>query len=126
MGSDRIGMEGAGGVTQDHLEAERGATSKEARERNALLEEREVSETERESGCPSCGASAPCSTWLKITLGFTAAKAVARSPHLPVLVLCPQKKAVLPVYCCLATGSSWANPHSQPSESPDKSASEKM
>ena len=71
-------MEGAGGVPQDHLEAERSATSNETRERNALLEEREVSETERESGCPSCGASAPCSTWLKITLGFTAAKAVAR------------------------------------------------
>ena len=69
-------MDGAGGVPQDHLDAERSAASREARERNALLEERDVSETE--SGCPSCGAPAPCSTWLKITLGFTAAKAVAR------------------------------------------------
>ena len=107
-------MDEAGGVPHDNLAAEKSATSKEAKERNAL-EERDVSE----SGCPSCGAPAPCSTWLKITLGFTAAKAVARlgrffilcqshlirSPHLqPVLVLCPQKKAVLPVYCCLATG----------------------
>ena len=70
------GMDGAGGVPQDNLDAERSAASKEARERNALLEERDVSETE--TGCPSCGAPAPCSTWLKITLGFTAAKAVAR------------------------------------------------
>ena len=66
-------MDEAGGVPQDQLAAEKSETSKEAKERNAL-EERDVSE----SGCPSCGAPAPCSTWLKITLGFTAAKAVAR------------------------------------------------
>lgn len=74
-------MEGAGGVPEDQLDAaERSTTSKEAEETNAL-KEREVRDGEsRESGgCPSCGAPAPCSTWLKITLGFTAAKAVARS-----------------------------------------------
>merc|ERR1711913_130071 len=121
MGSESRGMDEAGGVPHDNLAAEK--TSKEAKERNAL-EERDVSE----SGCPSCGAPAPCSTWLKITLGFTAAKAVARSPHLqPVLVLCPQKKAVLPVYCCLATGSSWATPPtSQQPDLPGKFRSEKM
>ena len=53
----------------------------EKERKSRYLKEREVRDGEsRESGgCPSCGAPAPCSTWLKITLGFTAAKAVARS-----------------------------------------------
>ena len=29
-------------------------------------------------GCPSCGAASPCHDWLKITLGFTAAKTIRR------------------------------------------------
>ena len=70
-------MEGAGGLPEDHLDAERSA--KEAKERNALEEREEDKGESRESGCPSCGAPAPCSTWLKITLGFTAAKTVVRS-----------------------------------------------
>ena len=72
-------MDGAGGLSQELLDAERSATSTEAKEINALEERNVSSEGEnKESGCPSCGAPAPCSTWLKITLGFTAAKAVAR------------------------------------------------
>ena len=79
-------MDGAGGLSQELLDAERSATSTEAKEINALEERNVSSEGEnKESGCPSCGAPTPCSTWLKITLGFTAAKAVARSyispPH---------------------------------------------
>ena len=72
--SGTIGMDGAGGLDQhqdnDHVDPE----EVEAR---SVLEKTDVSETDS-GGCPSCGAPSPCSTWLKITLGFTAAKAVAR------------------------------------------------
>ena len=38
-------------------------------------------------GCPSCGATSPCTDWLKITLGFTAAKTVRRWCFLLLLQL---------------------------------------
>ena len=78
--SDRTGMEGEGGVPQDHLDPVE--TSEEANEKNDP-EEEDVSEVGSAGPCPSCGAPAPCSTWLKITLGFTAAKTVSRLKALP-------------------------------------------
>ena len=79
-------MEGEGGVPQDHLDPVE--TSEEANAKNDP-EEEDVSEVGSAGPCPSCGAPAPCSTWLKITLGFTAAKTVSRLKALlyPICIL---------------------------------------
>ncbi len=42
-----------------------------------------------EEGFPSCGAPTPCHDWLKITLGFTAAKAYRRSGQDRFEWVCP-------------------------------------
>ena len=73
--SGTIGMDGAGGLPDHHQDNDH--VDAEEVEARSILEKADVSETDS-GGCPSCGAPSPCSTWLKITLGFTAAKAVAR------------------------------------------------
>ena len=73
--SGTIGMEGAGGLPDHHQDNDH--VDPEEVEARSVLEKTDVSETDS-GGCPSCGAPSPCSTWLKITHGFTAAKAVPR------------------------------------------------
>ena len=68
--SGTIGMDGAGGLPDHHQDNDHVDPEE--------VEARSVFEKTDSGGCPSCGAPSPCSTWLKITLGFTAAKAVAR------------------------------------------------
>jgi hypothetical protein len=45
---------------------------------DVILESRGEVEVVAGQGCPSCGAERTCADWLKITLGFTAAKTIRR------------------------------------------------